>query len=122
MGRGVQQLIGEKHAAFFFKQESRGEDVVFHCHGPFSLANYNDLNVLAAAVHDAKGKRTILDLTEVPGIDSSGIGTLATIYKEAMSTGRDLRIVASTPVRLALGLVKIDKLLKPFESLDAALS
>ena len=122
MGRNIEELIGDKHAGFSYTQESRGEAAIFHCAGSFSLTNYNDLNHLAAAVHDAKAKRVVLDMALVPGIDSSGIGTLATIYKEAMNSGRDLRIVASTPVRLALGMVKIDKLLRPFESIDAALA
>ena len=120
MQRIVQEYI-KPNLGFHFTPEARGGAVIFQCRGAFSLGSYADLNQLVAAVRDAKGKRIVLDLSQVGHIDSAGIGTLATIYKDVRGAGRELRIVPSTSVRLALGLVKIDKLLSICDSVDAAL-
>jgi anti-sigma B factor antagonist len=121
MGRTVHEAI-KPNVGFDFARESRGNVPMFRCRGAFSLGSYANLNDLTAAIHDSTGARIVLDLSEISHIDSAGIGTLATIFKDCRTAGRDLRIVPSTPVRLALGLVKIDKLLRLCDSVDAALA
>jgi anti-sigma B factor antagonist len=57
--------------------------------------------------------RLVIDLEEVPMIDSSGIGVLVRSLTSAKSRGGDLRLV--NPSRLAVQTLKIVGLLKLFQ-------
>lgn len=57
--------------------------------------------------------RLVIDLQEVPMIDSSGIGVLVRSLTSAKSRGGDLRLV--NPSRLAVQTLKIVGLLKLFQ-------
>ena len=72
------------------------------------------------AVDDILGggdARVVVDLQEVPMIDSSGIGVLVRSLTSAKSRGGDLRLVH--PSRLAIQTLKIVGLLKLFQVFDA---
>ena len=122
MEKIVQEYISKPNLGFEFTYEQRGEAAVFRCSGALSLGSYPDLKVLIPAIVKTKGKTLVLDMREVAHIDSAGIGTIATIFKEAQAAGREFRIVPSTPVRLALGLAKIDTLIRLDDSVESALS
>jgi anti-anti-sigma factor len=85
--------------------------------------------VVAAAFRDAvrvaveAGHRSlVIDLAGVPVIDSSGIGALIGGLRETRQAGGELRIAAAgEQIRTVLGLTKIDRVLKPYASVDEAL-
>ena len=60
--------------------------------------------------------RLLLDLREVPMIDSSGIGVLVRSLTSAKSRGGDLRLLS--PSRMAVQTLKIVGLLKLFQVFD----
>lgn len=61
--------------------------------------------------------RIVIDLQDVPMIDSSGIGVLVRSLTSAKSRGGDLRLV--NPSRLAIQTLKIVGLLKLFQVFHA---
>jgi len=121
MERILQDFINKPNLGFEFTTEERGGALVFTCRGAFSLGSYEGLNKLAAAVSKAKAKRTILDLREVAYIDSTGVGTIATILKDMRASGRELLVVPSAPVKNVLALVRIQDLIPSFETVEQAL-
>jgi len=65
----------------------------------------------------------VLDLTELASIDSSGLGAVIGGLRLAREAGGDLRIaVPNRLVRQALKLTSLDRVLKPYESVDDALA
>ena len=74
------------------------------------------VDALRQAIDDILGAgdtRIVIDLQDVPMIDSSGIGMLVRSLTSAKSRGGDLRLV--NPSRLAIQTLKIVGLLKLFQ-------
>jgi anti-sigma B factor antagonist len=70
---------------------------------------------------DAGEPRIVVDLSGVPFMDSSGLGALISCLKSAREASGDLRIVSpSTQVAMVLTLSNVDKILTPYESVEAA--
>jgi anti-anti-sigma factor len=64
----------------------------------------------------------IVDLQHVDFIDSSGLGALVGEFRRARDAGGDLRIVAPLPeVHELLSLMRLDRVLPPYPTVDAAL-
>jgi anti-sigma B factor antagonist len=67
--------------------------------------------------------RVVIDLSLVEFIDSSGLGAIIGGLKAARQAGGDLRIAgAGEQVLAVLGLTNLDRILRPFESVDDALA
>jgi anti-anti-sigma factor len=66
--------------------------------------------------------RLVVDLSEVSFMDSSGIGTLVSMRREARSRGAELELVCPDgPVLRVLTMVKLDQVIPVHDSLDDAL-
>ena len=61
----------------------------------------------------SNNKRVVLDLTNVDYIDSSGLGTLVTVYLHARRTNCDLEI--ANPKQRIRDLFRLSRLLSVFE-------
>ena len=122
MERILQQHISKPNLGLEFSQQQQGDAMVFTCHGAFSLGSYSDLDGFERAVRAQTAKRIVLDMREVAHIDSTGIGALATIVRDVASASREVRLVPSQAVKLAVGLARLDTFLPSFDSLEAALS
>ena len=74
--------------------------------------------------HLKRGSRCfLLDLEQVPDIDSTGIGFLVTCLTTVLRAGGKLYLVApSDCVLKSLMITRLDHLFPAFESVDAALS
>jgi anti-sigma B factor antagonist len=65
--------------------------------------------------------RVVIDLSAVDFIDSSGLGALIGGLKTARQAGGDVRIAAAgEQVRAVLRLTNLDRILAPYESVEAA--
>jgi len=65
--------------------------------------------------------RVILDMEGVEAIDSSGLGTILFLAKKCRALGGELKIVSIRPdVKMVIEIVKFDKILHIFNSLDDA--
>jgi anti-anti-sigma factor len=91
----------------------REDDLVAECHGKLIFEN---TRVLKEAVRDriSGHKRVVIDLKEVPQVDSSGLGTVVGLYVSARTRGCRLEIVnASQQIR---DLFSMTNLLSLFEA------
>ena len=81
---------------------------------------------LRAAVGDSVATghpRVVVDLSGTEFMDSSGLGALIAGLKATRSAGGDLRIAGPTAqVATVLELTNLDRVLRPYESVEAALS
>lgn len=100
--------------------EQRGNAVVYHCSGAFSLATHRRLDDLLKNYRQHRDKRIVLNLTEIGHIDSTGVGTLATLLKETMAAGQELILVPSPPVRDMLTTASLDRAFKLVANLSDA--
>jgi len=65
--------------------------------------------------------RVVVDLAEVPFLDSSGLGALIAGLKSARQAGGDLRIAApSEQTRLVLRLTNMERVLTPYDTPEEA--
>jgi anti-sigma B factor antagonist len=65
--------------------------------------------------------RVLLDLEQVSFIDSTGLGVLVKVHREAQSRGAAFALVHPTAqTSRLLGVLGLDKLFTVFDSLDAA--
>ncbi len=70
----------------------------------------------------APDARTILDFKQLEFIDSSGLGAILSCIRVLRAGGGSLRLAnVSKPVRTILEMVRLQKLVKIFDTLDQAL-
>jgi anti-anti-sigma factor len=67
-------------------------------------------------------KNVVLDLSKIEFIDSSGLGALVQIAKQAQTAGGLLQIVTNARVTQTVKMVRLDKFLSLQTSVEAALS
>lgn len=97
-----------------FRAECReqGDALIVACHGRLIFGN---TEALKDEVKDrvAGHKRLVLDLKEVPQVDSSGLGTVVGLYVSARTRGCKLELVnASEQIR---AMFSVTNLLSLFE-------
>jgi anti-sigma B factor antagonist len=64
----------------------------------------------------------VVDLTAVQFIDSTGLGALISGLRATRQVGSDLRIAGAGPqVRSVLAMTRIDRVIHPYPSVEAAL-
>ncbi len=88
--------------------EPNGRDVVLRIHGPLLLGNFFPLQT---AVRADSANLLIIDVTDMPYIDSAGIGCLVGAHVSREHSGRKLIIVgANERLLTALKVTKVDQL------------
>lgn len=105
-----------------FTTESLGDGIaVIRGDGRLNMVSGPTLRETVKRRIDAGEPRIVVDLSRVPFMDSSGLGALISCLKTAREASGDLRIVApSTQVTMVLTLSNVDKILTPYESVEAA--
>jgi anti-sigma B factor antagonist len=77
---------------------------------------------VATQIQQTAGGLVVVDLSQTSFVDSSGIGALVACLKTARQAGGDLRIAApSEQVTMVLGLVNLDRVLRPRATVGEAL-
>lgn len=85
--------------------------------GPLVLNSFFAFQTL---VRDDQTAMLVLDFSEVPYIDSAGIGALVGAYVNRQKTGRSLLLVGVQPrVRTALQVTKVEQFFRFSDSLPA---
>jgi anti-anti-sigma factor len=91
----------------------REDATVAECHGKLTFENTQALKE-AVRARIAGTKRLVIDLKEVPRVDSSGLGAVATLYVSARTRGCQLELInASQQIR---ELFSMTNLLSLFEA------
>jgi len=94
--------------------------------GQFVIAVHGPVTVLTApairkAVDGVAARVIIIDLTEVPHLDSSAIGVLVHFYTASRASGNKLALVGlNDRVRKTLKNMSVDKLFNIFPTLSEA--
>jgi len=99
--------------AFRVNCRCEAEVVVVECFGRLTSDHALQLKE-AVREHIAPGRRVILDLREVPGMDSSGIGTIVGLYVSGRS--RNCRVEMVNATQAVRDLLSLTNLLSLFES------
>src|SRR5208283_309429 len=90
------------------KVEDPSGGVVIRLHGPLLLGNFFPLQTM---VRSDSSSLLILDVADMPYIDSAGIGCLVGAHVSRQSSGRKLVIVgASDRLLTSLKVTKVDNL------------
>jgi anti-sigma B factor antagonist len=86
--------------------------------GPLLLGNLFDFQ---SALRELKPPCLILDLSNVPYMDSAGLGVLMNGYVSAQSNHREFFAVGiNERIRALLEMTRVDKILKTYPSVEAA--
>src|ERR1700747_1011039 len=91
---------------------------VLRLNGPILISNFFEFQSL---IRSSTSPTLILDLTQVPYIDSAGIGALVGAYVNHQKDGRRLALVGVTSrVRDALTVTRVEQFFQFYESEAAA--
>lgn len=95
--------------------------VVVRPKGRLTFGMAADLRNQLRGLVDDGSIRLVVDLSDVPSTDSSGLGVLIDGLKAARQAGGDLRIAgANDHVLAAIELTNLDRILKSFDTVDQA--
>jgi anti-sigma B factor antagonist len=102
--------------------EARDDGVaVVRCQGRLNMATATRLTEAIGHCVAGGSPRVLVDLTETPFVDSSGLGALISGLKRARQAGGDLRIAGvGAQVLAVLELTNLNRVLKPYPSLEEA--
>ncbi len=91
---------------------------VLRLRGPILISNFFDFQALVRA---DTSRTLILDLTQVPYIDSAGIGALVGTYVNHQKDGRSLALAGVTKrVRDALQVTRVEQFFQFYDTTEAA--
>ncbi len=100
--------------------DSGGASVIFRLHGPLLLGNFFSFQSL---VRSDQSKLLIVDMADVPYIDSAGIGCLVGAHVSREHSGRKLVIAGATERLLnMLKATKVDQLFAFSPTVDEAIA
>ena len=91
---------------------------VLRLSGPITISNFFQFQSL---VRGNTSRKLILDLADVPYIDSAGIGALVGAYVNHQKDGRSLALLGvSQRVRDALQVTRVEQFFRFYDTLSAA--
>ena len=97
--------------------------LVVHVDGQLVITNRAELKDLLQQRLAAGDRRFVLDFTQTPYIDSSGLGALVTIAKRVREDGGDVRLAGlNDDLRQLFELTKLDTLFSISGTPDQALA
>jgi anti-sigma B factor antagonist len=92
--------------------------VVIAISGPFTLGN---IFTLQNELRTLKPPCLIMDLNEVPFMDSAGLGVVMNYYVSAQGSNRKFFLVGvNDRLKALMEMTRVDGVLKIYDSLDAA--
>jgi anti-anti-sigma factor len=99
-------------------EDAAGSGVIFRLHGPLLLGNFFSFQSL---VRSDQSKLLMVDMADVPYIDSAGIGCLVGAHVSREHSGRKLVVVGATERLLnMLKATKVDQLFTFAGTVDEA--
>jgi anti-anti-sigma factor len=98
---------------FHLQTTRRADAIIIECHGKLTFEHAPQLrNKIRTLIPDEK--HIILDLKEVPFMDSSGLGVLATLYVSARTRNCKIELANANPaLRSLLGMTNLLSLFEP---------
>ena len=97
------------------------ENGVLSLHGPLTIENVGQFQ--NAIRREEKSQTVIVDLSQVPYIDSSGLGSLVSAYVSRQKAGRNVALAGvNQRVYKLFEVTKTDSLFLMFPTVDEALA
>ena len=97
---------------------SKAGTTVLTIEGPFTLANIFQIQT---ELRGLKPPCLVVDLAQVPYMDSAGLGVIMNAFVSAQSGGRKVAIAnVNERVRSLLEITRVDSILPVFDSVNAA--
>ncbi|MFN7995234.1 MAG: STAS domain-containing protein [Bryobacteraceae bacterium] len=94
---------------------------VMRLKGRFVTGSEDELRLAQRQLRDTKVDRAIIDLSEVPYIDSTGLAFVVELHKSLESRGGQLALANANPrVRQVLALTRIGEVIPVYEDESAA--
>ena len=94
---------------------------VVRCRGRLNMASAPRLTEVIGECVGGGSARLVVDLSDTPFVDSSGLGALISGLKRARQAGGDLRIAgAGEQVLTVLSLTNLNRVLKPYADAEEA--
>jgi anti-anti-sigma factor len=95
-----------------------GSTVIFRLKGPLTLST---LFLLQDKLREIPDADTVIDVTEVPYIDSAGLGTILSRWSHTQRTGHKFALTGVSPrIEVLLELTKVNTLLPMFKTAEEA--
>ena len=106
-----------------FSDSRQNGVVVVRAEGQLIVGNRHELKELVARRLEAGDRRFVIDFTNTGYIDSSGLGALVTMSKQAREQGGEVRIAGlNDDLRALFELTKLDTLFTISDTADQALA
>lgn len=104
-----------------YRTEMSGNVAVISCSGPITFGlQSTELHVRVKELL-SEGHRVVLNMSQVPAMDSSGIGTLFAIYTSTLNSESKLALAGLTPhVLEVLTITKALSLIESYPDVGAA--
>ena len=95
------------------------EQRILQLNGPITIATLFDFRDTVRSEKNAK--TVILDFSQVPYVDSAGVGAIVNAHVSCVNSGRRLLLVAvADRVRTLMKVTKVDQVLSFFPTLEEA--
>lgn len=102
------------------RADENGTITILRLRGPLIMANAAEFQ---QAMREEKAHSILLDFSEVPFIDSAGLGGLISIHLHFKQGGRDLAISGmNEKCRALMKMTNVENLFPTYPSVDAARS
>jgi anti-anti-sigma factor len=106
-----------------YLQEISANSAVLHLNGRLDLISGTEVRQHLTDAVSGGRRNIVVDLAEVPFIDSSGLAALISGLKSARSSGGDLRIARpAAQAKVILELTRLDRVLRCYETTEEALA
>jgi anti-anti-sigma factor len=104
--------------SFTQRPGSRDGVQILSLSGPFTLGN---MFALQRELQQMHVPYLIFDITEVPYMDSAGLGLLVNTFVSAQKNGRKIAVAGATPRIMTLfEMTKVDNILPQYPTAEAA--
>ena len=113
--------MANPHNDLFWERRQQEGAEIFRISGSFCLLSPDKLDEFREVAKGLDTKRCILDMREVPYMDSAGMGILALIARYAVANDAALVVVPSAQVRKLITSTGMDRALLFADSIPAAL-
>lgn len=104
-------------------EEKAGASAVLHLTGRLDLISGTEVRQHLADAIAAGRRNLVVDLADVPFIDSSGLAALISGLKYTRTAGGDLRLARpAVQAKIILELTRLDRVLRCYDTTEEALS
>jgi anti-anti-sigma factor len=107
-----------EHMEVVRDQGATGSTVILRLKGPLTLSTLFLLQDTLRGIPDAD---TVIDVTEVPYIDSGGLGTILSHWSHTQRTGHKFALTGVSPrIGVLLEITKVNTVIPMFNTADEA--